>query len=206
MRIARQRVAFALVAVGGALALVGVPTLYVRGQVLDRPQLESRLANAVHSREVRRVAAQHIVDGFADAGVRDVLAVRALLVPAIEAFLDSPPFDLVVRAAARDVHTRLIQDRDESLVLDIAAGGAKPATALRSVSPSLARAIPADVDPPIVELDSDAPALVGLRRLADARALGVLLPLAALAALLAALAAPRRRLLALAPRWRSWGL
>jgi hypothetical protein len=184
----RGNVAVVLIALAGILSLVGMPAMYVRGELLNEPHLQGRLATTLHSQDVRRVAAKHVVDGFTDAGVREVLTVRPLLVSAIEAFLDSPPFQLAVRAAAKDVHNVIVNERDESLILDIGEGGVRVASALRSVSPAVARTIPPGVSPPVIELDADAPVLGAVRILADLRRLGVILPLAALVLLAAGIA------------------
>lgn len=190
----RNALSAVLLILGTVCVALGVPALYVRQELLDEPVLQARLAEASRQHDVRRVAATQVVDGLADAGVRDVLSVRPLLIPAVEAFLGTPVFRSALRTAAHEGYRTLVRDRSTTLRLDLGRDGRVLVRALRSVSPQVARRVPADVPPVLLEVDEGEPALQAIRRLAGLRALGVAAPLAGLLLLAAAvLVAPRRR-------------
>lgn len=195
MKNARIYICSALIVLGVLLTLAGVPALYVRDQIANEPALTERLVDALQTPEVRAVAAEEATDGLIDAGATDLLTIKPLLVPALEAFLDSPPVRSVVRLAAADAYDVIIQGEDQSLVLDLGTASAQLAGAVRSVSPRAARALPENLDTTVLEIDHGEPALVGVRRLASLRSWGYLLPILAGFAFIAAIAvAPRRRL------------
>lgn len=185
----------ALIVVGVVLTLAGIPALYVRDQIANEPALTNRIADALQTPQVRAVAAEEVTDGLINAGATDLLTIKPLLVPALEAFLDSPPVRGVVRLAAADAYGVIIQGQDQSLVLDLGTASAQLAGAVRSVSPAAARALPENLDTTVLQIDHDEPALVGVRRLASLGSWGYVLPaLAAFAFACAIAIAPRRRL------------
>jgi hypothetical protein len=195
MKNARIYISSALIVLGVLLTLAGIPALYVRDQIANKPALTNRLADALQTREVRAVAAEEATDGLINAGATDLLTVKPLLVPALEAFLDSPPVRGVVRLAAADAYDVIIQGKDQSLVLDLGTASAQLAGAVRSVSPKAARALPDNLDTTVLEIHHNEPALVGVRRLASLGSWGYVLPvLAAIAFASAIVIAPRRRL------------
>ncbi|HWI22311.1 MAG TPA: hypothetical protein VNT22_06815 [Baekduia sp.] len=203
IRIRTYLTALLLIAAVG-LSLFGIPALYVRQEVATQPALTDRLTNALQTKQVRSVAAQEAADGLIAAGATDLLTVRPLLVPAIEAFLGSQVVESATRLAARDAYEVIINRRDSSLVLDLGTASTELAVALRSISPKVARAVPADVDAPVLSIDEKEPALVAVRRFAELRSVGLVLPLAALATFAIAIAIAPRRRLALA--WAGAGL
>jgi type VI secretion system protein ImpE len=85
---ARIYISSALIVLGVLLTLAGIPALYVRDQIADEPALTNRIADALQTPQVRAVAAEEAADGLINAGATDLLTIRPLLVPALEAFLN----------------------------------------------------------------------------------------------------------------------
>src|SRR5882672_4058807 len=125
MKNARIYICSALIVLGVLLTLAGIPALYVRDQIANEPALTNRIADALQTPQVRGVVAEETTDGLINAGATDLLAVKPLLVPALETFLDSPPVRSVVRLAAADAYDVLIQGEDQSLVLDLGTASAQ---------------------------------------------------------------------------------
>ncbi|MBB4661266.1 hypothetical protein [Conexibacter arvalis] len=154
-----------LVCLAGLLALIALPAVYVRGEIVDERALADRVGAAATSAPVRAVAAQRIVDAAVDAGAEQLLITRPLAIAGIESLLDTPVVRQLARGAARDAHALLVEGREGTFVLDLGRGTALVLDGLRSVSPRAAEALPEGFDPEVLRIDSDDPALAGVRRL-----------------------------------------
>jgi hypothetical protein len=98
-----------------------------------------------------------------------------------------------MHTVAEQAH-RLLFDRGGNVAFSVADAGTVVISALRTLAPSIARKIPADVDVKLLDLRRQSFAVRTLRYADDVRTLGIVLPLVALALFALAIAiAPRRR-------------
>ncbi|MDO8185223.1 hypothetical protein Q5424_01685 [Conexibacter sp. JD483] len=184
----RRHVVMLLVALAGVLAFVALPAVYVRTQVLDRNQLADRVGAAVTSEQVRAVAAARIVDEAVDSGADELLTARPLAVAGVQALLGTAVVRNLARGISNDAYDLLVTGESGTYVLDLGRSTAFVLEGLRSVSPRLADSLPEGFDPEILRIDSNDPALVSVRRIADLGGwLAIVAPLGALAAALGAL-------------------
>src|ERR687893_1854144 len=132
------------------LALTGIAG-YVRAEFTDREEFAQRVASAVDEPAVRVVLAGRVVDGLTPIVAADALAVRPLLVAAVESLARTEPFRRVVLELARRRHGALV-DGDGGVVFNLAARGGVLLDAVRSISPRTADAIPRGIQLPILTL------------------------------------------------------
>ena len=162
----RGRVSAALVAVTAVLLVATALTGYVRSELVDERAFATRTASALDDQEVRRLLATRMVNGLAASTSSDLLAVRPLLVSAVTALVDTPPFRrLFVRAIERR-HRGLVEG-EADFVLTLPGGAPAVVESLRSVSPALARALPPDLELRVAALDRRDSELRGARLLRD---------------------------------------
>jgi hypothetical protein len=76
--VTRTAIVFALAGISG----------YVRAEFTDREEFAQRVASAVDEPAVRLVLAERVVDGLTPVVAADALAVRPLLVAAVESLRD----------------------------------------------------------------------------------------------------------------------
>ena len=88
----RGRASAALVAITAALLAAAAITGYVRSELADDRALAARATSALDDEEVRRLLATRMVNGLAGVATSDLLAARPLLISAITAVVDTPPF------------------------------------------------------------------------------------------------------------------
>jgi hypothetical protein len=162
----RRRVSILLACLTAVLLAAAVLSGYARAELGDAPAFTARAAHTLDDADVRAVLAQRTVDGLVARTSDDLLAVRPLLVTAVEALADTAAFRRVFRLAVGDVHGVLFRGRS-SLILDLDRGTALLLDALRSVSPDVARRIPEDAQPQLTELSPDDTELTVARALND---------------------------------------
>ncbi len=162
----RGRASAALVAVTAVLLVATALTGYVRSELVDERAFAGRTASALDDPEVRRLLATRMVNGLARSTSSDLLAVRPLLVSAVTALVDTPPFRrLFIRAIERR-HRGLVAG-EADFVLTLPAEAPAVVDSLRSVSPALARAVPRDLELRVAALDRRDSELRGARLLRD---------------------------------------
>jgi uncharacterized membrane protein HdeD (DUF308 family) len=150
-----------------ALLLAGAGIAgYTRGQLVDQQQFSIRVTSSLEDDDVRAIVSQRVVDALVESASEDFLSVRPLLTSAVDALVGTDAFQRVFRLAVADAHGALVQGRG-SLILDLDRGMAVLLDGLRSVSPRLARDIPADVEPQLAGLEPDAAELSAGRKLTD---------------------------------------
>ena len=181
--------------VASVLVLVGMLALYARTQVIDRDAFADRAVAALDRDAVREVVGRAIVTGLVDRGSTDLVAARPLVQTIVEAVLRTEAFRRVLRRAAVEAN-RVLFDREGSRVtLDLSDAVSVVRFAAQSVSPRVAREIPADLTPSLLSLQRREFAAQTLEVADRVRVLGVVLPpLAVLALVLAVAVAPDRRL------------
>jgi hypothetical protein len=174
--------------------LLGGSCLYLREEVLNSNRFAERTVAALSREPVRRVIARELVVQVIDASSPDLLAARPLLNSLVEALVATPQFRSVIRLAAEQGH-RLLFTRRGNVAFGIADAGTVVISALRTLAPGVAKQIPTDVDARLLELRRQSFATRTLRTAQRIRALGLVLPLVAIALLALSIAiAPRRRL------------
>jgi hypothetical protein len=173
----------ALVVVTALVLAATAASGYARWELVDRDAFSARVASSLDDRDVRAVLAAQIVDGLTPAVAVDALAVRPLLIAATTALADTAPFRRVLTASARRRHDRLFAG-GQGVALDLAAGDGVLLSALRSVSPRVANAIPRGLQVAVVALRPRSFEVAGARWLD--RLAGWWWPLLAASALLTA--------------------
>lgn len=188
-----RRGSVALALLGVALALVGLTALYVRHELANRDRFADRSVEALRSKPVQTVIAEEVAVELIERGSPDVVASRPLVLTAVQAILETEEFERILRRSAASAHDLLFHgDRDVVVELQTAREALLPA--IRSVSPEVARQIPADFAPRIAQIERSDAATSAVRVADAASAAALPLLIAGLAALAGALwVAPDRR-------------
>lgn len=194
-----SRRSLALVVLGVVLALAGVVAGYVKLELAEPEPFADRAVAALRSEEVRGVIAEQVAVEMLERGSPDIVASRPFVLTAVEAVLETDQFEPVLRRTAVTAHQLLFRgDRDVIVELEEARDVLLPA--VESVSPEVARQIPAELSPRIAEIRGSHVATWAVR-VADGAGVAVVpLLIAAVAALGlgVALAPDRRRTLVVA--------
>lgn len=148
----RGRASAALVAITAALLAAAAITGYVRSELVDDRALAARATSALDDEEVRRLLATRMVNGLAEVATSDLLAARPLLISAITAVVDTPPFRRLLTRAVERRHRALVKGESD-FVLTLPRGARPLVESLRSVSPAVARALPPDLELRVAALD-----------------------------------------------------
>src|SRR3954469_21832611 len=130
--------------------------LYLRVQLLSSDHFADRAVSALRHKEVRRAVAERIVTEAIDRGSPDLLTARPILRSAVEVVIATPPFESLVRAAAREAHRVLFDTHKPTVAVDVEDAQKLLIPALKSVDPQLARELPRQLDPTIAKLDKRA--------------------------------------------------
>jgi hypothetical protein len=183
-----------LVVVGSLLLFAGTVTLYAREEIIDREAFADRAVAALDDEGVRHLVSREIVVNLVDRGSTDLVAARPLLESVVGAIVQTQPFRSVFRRAALEANrVFFVRERSDTLV-SLGDAATVLEFGVRSVSPRLAREIPADIDPEVFTLDRDDFAGQTLALADRLRLLGWLLPVLALVAFVGSvLVAPERR-------------
>lgn len=187
----RRFVATLLVVLGSVLALVGGVALYARQEIFDADNFAQRAAVSLRNGDVRSEISDQIVDQIIEQGSGELIQAKPLLEAVVSNVLDSAPFRSIFRKAVVQVH-RAVFSRDEgSIVLNLADTGQVVVGAAKALAPGVARRIPRDVEPGLVEISDRSFATDTLRVADDVRFLGIVLPVLALACFAGAFAVGR---------------
>jgi hypothetical protein len=135
-----------------ALATVAaILALYAKAEIGNRDAFADRAVAALEDPAVRQVVARQVVVGVLERGSPDLLSARPLLESAVQTIVDTGPFRSLVRAAALQGH-RLLFDRGNAFVLDLADTGTVVLSAVRSLAPDVASRLPEHADATLVDL------------------------------------------------------
>lgn len=191
----RAPVSVVLLVVGAVLLVVGTVAFYVRERIVDREAFADRAVEALEDDGVRRVVGREIVVYVAERGSADLAAARPLLETVVGTLLESEPFRRVFRAAALEVNRAFFVRERESVDFDLGDAARIVEFGVRSVSPKLARQLPAELSPDLLTLrerEFTGATLIVADRV---RVFGIVLPLLAVVLLVAGVAlAPDRRI------------
>lgn len=184
----------ALTVIAAILLAFGGAALYAREEFVDPRSFADRAASTLDDEAVRNVAAREIAANMIERGAPDLESARPLLVTAVSVALETDRFRRVLRLAARDANNVLIGREQGGFVVDVADATALVRQALESVSPTLAREVPENLSPRLLQMGRDETAATVIRVSQRTEVLGLLLPLLGIAALIAGVSvAPRRR-------------
>ena len=184
-----------LVLVATLAAVAGGVTLYARQEVVDTKAFADHAVDAMHGPALQRVVAREVVVQLVERGSPDLITARPLIQSVVQSLVASGPFQGVIRTTAEHGHRLLFERGGGNAAFDIADAATVAASALRRLSPNLARKIPRQLDPVLLKLRRRSFATQTLRFADKVRVLGFVLP--AIAVVLFALAialAPNRRL------------
>jgi hypothetical protein len=186
-----------LVLVATLAAVAGGVTLYVRQEIVDTHAFADHAVDAMHRPALQRVVARQVVVQVVERGSPDLITARPLIQSVIQSLVASPPFSGVIRATAEHGHRLLFERGGGNAAFDVADAATVAASAIRRLSPSLAKKIPRQLDPILLKLRRRSFATQTLRFADGARVLGLVLPAVAviLFGLAIALAPNRRRAL-----------
>ncbi|MBD0282614.1 MAG: hypothetical protein ICV69_10540 [Thermoleophilaceae bacterium] len=183
-----------LVLVGAVVLLAGAIAFYARQQIIDREAFADRAVEALDDDDVRRVVGREIVVNVIDRGSTDLVAARPLLESVVGAVMQTDPFRRLFRAAAVEANRVFFVSERENALFDLSNAAEVLRFGLQSVSPSLAKDIPKDIDPDVLTIRREEITGQTLAIADDIRVLGVVLPLLALLTFAAAVVvAPDRR-------------
>ena len=193
-RMSRGALSVVLIVAAAVVGVAGGVALYAREEIVDANAFTERAVDALERDPVREVVSREIVVQLIDRGSTDLISARPVIESVVDFVVASQPFRRVLRASAAQAH-RLLFVRDSGhATFDVADAGTVVVSALRSVSPQVARRIPPNVDATLLELRNRSFATRSLRVAEDVRLLGLVLPAAALVLLALAVAvAPDRR-------------
>jgi hypothetical protein len=190
----RNLASIALVVVGAVLLVAGTITFYARDQVIKEEEFADRATTALEDDHVRRLISREIVVNLIDRGSTDLVAARPLLESVVDAALDTGAFRRLFRTAAVRANRVLFTRDQENVALDLSAAAELMTFGLRSVSPDLAKELPDDFDPGLLQIKQGDFTKETLQVADQVRLLGLVLPLLAILLLAAAVAiAPDRR-------------
>ena len=162
----RRRAGTALVVVTALLLATTAIAGYTRTALVDEHEFSARATSALENDDVREVVADRVVGGLTRNVVPDALVVRPLVVTAIAALVNTEPFRRVFARALSARHRALING-DTSFAFELPLGEGLVFESLQSVAPRIARAIPADLQVPVLRLDPRDFELSGARFLND---------------------------------------
>ncbi|MCW2954181.1 MAG: hypothetical protein JWQ48_3351, partial [Conexibacter sp.] len=191
----RSIASIVLATLAGLLIVTGTIAAYASTQVIDHDAFADRAVAALDRDAVRHVVARELVTALVDHGSTDLVAARPLLESVVDGVLRTDPFRRVLRRAAVEANRVFFSRNGSRLTLNVADAAAVVRFAAQSVSPKLAREIPSNLQSTLLSVQRREFAAGTLSVADHVRALGVILPLCALLALLGAIAiAPERRI------------
>ena len=184
-----------LVVLGAILLLAGTIAYYGRTEIIAREAFADHAVEALQNDGVRELVGQQIVVNVVDRGSTDLVAVRPLLESVVGAVIQTDPFRRLFRQAALQTNQVFFEREKGNALFDLADAAQVVRFGLKSVSPKLAEELPRDLEPKLLTLRRREFAGTTLAVADDIRILGIVLPLLALIAFVAAVAlAPDRRL------------
>ena len=183
----------ALMVLGVVLALAGVMAGYVELELARPEPFADRAVAALRSDEVRGVIAEQVAVEMLERGSPDIVASRPIVLTAVEAVLETDQFEPVLRRTAVTAHQLLFRG-DRDVIVELQEARAVLLPAVESVSPEVARQIPAELAPRVAEIRRGHVATWAVRVADGAGAAAVPLLIAAATALGLGIAlAPDRR-------------
>lgn len=175
------------------LALLAITVVYVDRTVFDADQFADRAVVALDDPATQNALSTALADALV-AENPDLIPQRPVIEFATEAIIDNASFESIFRNAARESH-RVFFDDDGGLVLELGDSGQLVKAVLGASNPEIAEALPPELDTALITLSEREFATETLEAAEGVSELALILPVAALIALIAALlvAVNRRR-------------
>jgi hypothetical protein len=172
----RRITSLVLLVSGAVILFVGGITLYLRQEVFDSESFAAHASESLGDDRVGLAVADPITDEVIANGPDQLINARPVVESGVQGVIESRPFrDLFQDAAARAHRTLFSRDRDE-LVLNLADTGAFVIDAVKSISPQIAKQIPKDIKPGLIEVTRSNFAIGAVQFGESIRFLGLFLP------------------------------
>ncbi len=186
----------ALTLLGTLFAVLGLLAGYVKLELAEPEPFAERGVAALQSDAVRAAIAEQVAVQLLERRSPDLVATRPLVLTAVEAVLETPSFERVLRRALVTTHQVLVRG-DSDVTVELGQLREVLLPALRSASPALAEQVPGDLRAQIADVRASDLATTTVRtaRSASVAALPLLLLALGCFTALVALAADRRRAL-----------
>ncbi len=126
--------------VTGTTAIVA----YLARTVLDEDAFSSRVVSALQRPAASAYVAQRIADGVVAAN-RDLTGIKPVIATFAQAMVNSSPFRALVQRAAREAHHVLFSQGAENVMLSVPDVGVLLRGTLETISPEIAKKVPADI-------------------------------------------------------------
>jgi hypothetical protein len=172
----RRITSLVLAITGTVILFVGGVTLYLREEVFEAESFAAHASESLGDDRVGLAVANPITDAVIAKGPDQLINARPVVESGVQGVIESRPFrDLFRDAAARAHRTLFSRDRDK-LVLNLADAGAFVIDAVKSISPQIAKQIPKDIKPGLIQLTRSDFAIGAVQVGEDIRFLGLFLP------------------------------
>ena len=194
----RGAVNIVLAVLASVAALAGGLALYARSEIVDPSAFGDHAVQAVQQPVLRRVIAREITAQAIEPSLPDVIAARPVVQSAVQEVIGSEPFRPIIRLAAEHGHSLLFERGGGNAAFDIADAGTVVGSALQSLAPMVARAVPRRTNAVLLSVRRRSLADTTLRVSDHVCLLGIVLPVAALALFALIILTARDRRVALA--------
>jgi len=140
----KSRLATALLILGLLVTGTTAIVAYLARTVLDEDAFSSRVVSALQRPAASAFVAQRIADGVIAAN-RDLTGIRPVITTFAQAMVTSTPFQALVKRAAREAHHVLFSEGAENVMLSVPDVGVLLRGTLETISPEIAKKVPADI-------------------------------------------------------------
>jgi hypothetical protein len=181
-----------LTVIAGIMLAYGGTLLYVKQELGREKPFAARLVSSLDDPDVRRVVAERTVDALEAGPASDLVPFRPLVLAAVDALVRTSPFKRIATLGIADAHRALVTE-NSSVIVEVERAGRQLVSALRSVSPAVARRTSGDVRPLLTRVNRDNIVLRIVRGLVHKSAWAWPVLVLALLAAAAALATARDR-------------
>ena len=147
----RSALVWPLVISGALLTAIGALVFHSSRGLLDSDAFAGRTAASLRDPRVAAFVADRVTTAVISE-VRDLTPVRPLIAGATEALVSSVPFQVIVRAAAKNAHRALLSKGAENVFLSLPDVGVLVRQVLSTINPAAAAKIPANLSPRIANL------------------------------------------------------
>lgn len=142
--VVKSRLATLLLILGLLITGTTAIVAYLARTVLDEEAFSSRVVDALQRPAASAYVAQRIADGVVAAN-RDLTGIKPVIATFAQAMVNSSAFQALVQRAAREAHHVLFSEGAENVMLSVPDVGVLLRGTLETVSPELAKKVPADI-------------------------------------------------------------
>ncbi len=142
-----------LTVVASALLLLGGLQLYASQALFDSGEFADRATGALREEPVRTAVADRLTDEVLRVSP-DAVAVRPVIEAAASGVVGSAPFQSLIRPVLSDVHASIFDPDSTTVALTLADAGVLLIDALGQIQPKLAKDIPSDLEPTLLDFST----------------------------------------------------